>query len=162
MRKLLMLVAVIAVSISTVSAQTATKTQKKSTLTTYEKGRNAIGIRVGNGIELNYQKYIKDANRLEVGVGYNFEYGFDIAGIYQWLWPISVGDVGFNWYAGVGANIGVWYDKFGFGALGQAGIEYNFKIPLALSVDWRPSIHFLPGDMHFGWEGFALGLRYRF
>lgn len=159
MRKLLILLAVLTLTVSVASAQ-QTQQKKSKELTTYEKGRNSIGLRIGNDIELSYQKYLRDANRVEVGVGYNFTYGFTVGATYQWLW--AIGDDGFNWYAGCGAQLGAWNDKFGLGVIGVAGIEYNFQIPLTLSIDWRPGVHLLPGDMHFGWEGFALGVRYRF
>lgn len=162
MKKLLMLLAVLTMTITTAMAQTTTTQKKSSALTTYEKGRNTIGLRIGNDIEASYQKYIGKSNRIEAGLGYNFEYGFNIAAVYQWLWGLDISGLGFNWYAGAGLNTGIWYDKFGLGVVGQVGIEYNFKIPLALSLDWRPSIHLLPGDMHFGWEGFAVAARYRF
>lgn len=163
MKRLIILFVVALIGTTTVFAQkTETQTKKKnSTLTTFEKGRNTIGLRIGNDMEISYQKYLGKVNRLEVDLGYNFNYGVNIAGTYQWLWALDIDGLGFNWYAGVGANLGIWDSKFGLGALGQIGIEYNFNIPLALSLDWRPGIHFIP-DMHIGWQGFALGVRYRF
>ena len=51
--------------------------------------------------------------------------------------------------------------KVGLGIAGQLGMEYRFaSIPLGLSLDWRPGFDFV--NAHFGWEGFALGVRYTF
>ena len=75
----------------------------------------------------------------------------------------------FNFYAGPGAQIGFYgskddddnsVTKMGLGVVGQIGMEYNFSLPLSLSLDWRPGISLTGGG--FGWQGFALGIRYRF
>lgn len=92
---------------------------------------------------------------------------FKVVGLYQWVWNI---DGGFNWYAGVGGGLGS-YDaekpsnESGtfFLAAGDLGIEYNFDIPLILSLDLRPEIYF--GDDfrndNFG-PDIALSIRYQF
>ena len=47
------------------------------------------------------------------------------------------------------------------GIAGQLGMEFEIpSIPLNLSLDWRPTYYFTGGG--FGWQGFALGIRYRF
>lgn len=85
------------------------------------------------------------------------------------MWEI---DNGFNWYAGVGGGLGSWsYDKNGVSdngtflfAAGNIGIEYNFDIPLQLSLDFRPEIYSNSSDFRdesFG-PDIALGIRYRF
>jgi hypothetical protein len=62
--------------------------------------------------------------------------------LYQWVWNI---DGGFNWYAGVGGigTFGYDYDNRNYNdsicfAAGDIGIEYNFDIPLLISLDFRP------------------------
>ena len=141
---------------------------------------NAIGLRLGDGdglgTEITYQRALGGNNRLELDLG--FESGnrfnaFKLTGIYQWVWNI---DGGFNWYAGVGGGIGsVSYDDDFFNdrndnrndsevfilAAGQVGIEYNFDIPLMLSLDVRPEIYF--ADNRDGLESdIALSVRYQF
>lgn len=129
--------------------------------------RNAIGIRGGWGAEISYQRYVAPANRIEATLGWN-RYGFDMSGIYQWMFKINSDVPGqFKWYAGPGVGIGSWsskkFDKgFSFGFLGQVGVEYTFdSIPLLLSLDYRPGI-FLTPETHFDWSGFGLGIRYCF
>jgi hypothetical protein len=83
--------------------------------------------------------------------------------LYQWVWNI---DGGFNW-CGVGGGVGNYshngdkYDTFVFAA-GNIGIEYDFDIPLLISLDFRPE---------FGGNGYyennygsdvALALKYQF
>lgn len=142
-----------------------------------EISENAIGLRLGDsdglGAEISYQRALGDNNRLEVDLGWrdgnNYD-GFKLAGLYQWVWNL---DGGFNWYAGVGGGLGSFSfdnpggkdisDTFIFAA-GDIGIEYNFDIPLLLSLDFRPEIGFGDdiynnNDLDFD---IALGIRYQF
>ncbi len=96
---------------------------------------------------------------------------FKLAGLYQWVRPIE-GD--FNWYYGVGGGLGSAdfprlpnRDDVGglfiFGA-GNIGVEYDFDIPLVISLDFRPELGLI------GYDGFTdsfdfdigLGIRYQF
>tara|TARA_R110000868_G_scaffold26223_3_gene101346 strand:+ start:539 stop:1042 length:504 start_codon:yes stop_codon:yes gene_type:complete len=143
--------------------------------------KNALGLRLGDsggfGTEITYQRGLGDNNRLELDLGWrnrkNFNNnGYDdnaikLAALYQWVWNI---DGGFNWYAGVGGGLGSYNytdnntrysDTFAFAA-GDIGIEYNFDIPLLISLDFRPE---------FGGNGYyknnygsdiALGVKFQF
>ncbi len=140
---------------------------------------HAIGLRLGDGdgygAEITYQRALGDINRLEIDLGIesgnNFN-GYKVTGIYQWIWNI---EDGFNWYAGAGAGFGTAnldddfngrdrFDndsEFFLHAAGQIGIEYNFDIPLQLSLDFRPELYF--GDFRDGLDtDIALGVRYQF
>jgi len=145
--------------------------------------RNALGLRLGDndgfGGELSYQRKFSSDNRLELDLGWRNSKNYDafkLAALYQWVWNI---EGGFNWYAGVGGGVGTWsYDYDGPGpgpgadfddngtflfAAGDIGIEYNFDIPLTLSLDFRPELYFnddYRGD-NFG-PDIALGIRFRF
>jgi hypothetical protein len=107
---------------------------------------------------------------LEVDLGWRSgkDYdGFKLTGVYQWVWELD-GD--FNWYAGAGGGLGSYSvdvpnnrdytDTFAFIA-GNIGVEYNFDIPLLLSLDFRPELGF--GDFRddLGFD-IALGIRYQF
>lgn len=135
---------------------------------------NAIGLRLGDsdgfGTEVSYQRALGGNNRLEVDLGWRSGDGYDgfkLAGIYQWVWQL---DGSFNWYAGAGGGLGSYSvdrgprddynDTFAFIA-GDVGIEYNFDIPLLLSLDFRPELGF--GDFRddLGFD-IALGIRYQF
>ncbi len=143
-----------------------------------EIANHALGLRLGDsdgfGAEISYQKSLFRYNRLEVDLGWRDSRNYDafkLAGIYQWVHTIE-GD--FNWYYGVGGGLGsVDFARlpnntpdgglFVFAA-GDIGIEYNFDIPLLLSLDFRPEIGLV------GYDGFsnnfdfdiALGIRYQF
>ncbi len=137
---------------------------------------NAIGLRLGDGdgfgAEISYQRALGgDNNRLELDLGLRSGNGYDgfkLAGVYQWVWLLD-GD--FNWYAGVGGGLGSYsFDNVPAGvddsetfvfAAGDIGIEYNFDIPLVISIDARPELGFgdYRNDLDFD---IALGIRYQF
>ena len=133
---------------------------------------NAIGLRLGDsdgfGAEISYQRALGDNNRLEVDLGWrsaNDYDGFKLTGLYQWVWQL---DGNFNWYAGAGGGLGSYSfdnvniddETFVFIA-GDIGIEYNFDIPLLISLDFRPELGFgdFRDDVDFD---IALGIRYQF
>lgn len=161
MRKFILLLAIAAISSATVA-------QIKS---------HAIGLRFGGsnsaGAEISYQHGLSKKNRLEADLGIHsskYHSAFALTGIYQWVWPIQDG---FSWYAGFGGQIGSWsykseykddYDDdggFWLAAMGQVGIQYQFDIPLQLSLDIRPGIGLINAyddlDIDLG-----LGIRYTF
>jgi len=135
---------------------------------------NAIGLRIGDndgfGAEVSYQRALGDNNRLEADLGWrsgsSYD-GFKLAGLYQWVFPL---DGSFNWYVGAGGGIGSYsFDVPGgndtsdtfFFAAGDIGIEYDFEIPLLISLDFRPELGFgdFSDDLDFD---IALGIRYQF
>ena len=138
---------------------------------------NALGLRLGDsdgfGAEISYQRALGDNNRLELDLGWRsgkqngFDYdGFKLAGLYQWVFPL---DQGFNWYVGAGGGLGSFdansstgnNNETFFFAAGDIGIEYDFDIPLLISLDFRPEIGF--GDVNDDLDfDIALGIRYQF
>lgn len=136
---------------------------------------HAIGLRLGDsdgfGAEISYQKSIKDTNRLEFGLGWrdgNNYSALRAIGLYQWVFNL---DGNFNWYTGVGGGLATYsLDNVAPGAddsstsllvAGNIGIEYDFDIPLLISLDFRPELGFgdINDDLDFD---IALGLRYQF
>ena len=133
--------------------------------------KNALGLRIGDndgfGGEISYQRYLSDNNRLEFDLGWrdsNNVEAFKLVGLHQWVMPI---EDRFNWFVGLGAGIGS-YDagnnNDGTFALiaGDLGIEYNFKIPLLISLDFRPELGFNDNYSDDLDLDIALGLRYQF
>lgn len=140
------------------------------------KNEHAIGARLGGGntfgSQVSYQYGISNYNRLEIDLGFvsnNNGNGFNLSGIYQWVWAI---ENGFNWYAGPAATLGSWsykskYDGSGssgayLGLGGQIGVEYNFvEVPINISLDTMPQFGFGPTNQTFN-MGLSLGVRYVF
>ena len=119
----------------------------------------AIGLRAGYGAELSYQHYVGDANFIEADLGLDSFKFFNVAATYNFN-IAEFGD-GFKFYAGPGVALGL-AESIHIGIAGQAGIEYNFDIPLQLSLDVRPQLGLV--NEAFGIWGWYphLGIRYRF
>lgn len=145
------------------------------TLTANAQGisENAIGLRLGDsnglGAEVSYQRALGDTNRLELDLGWrnsNDYNAIQLAGIYQWVMAL---DGNFNWYVGAGGGIAAFdgknnlkgTDETSIFIAGDIGIEYDFDIPLLLSLDFRPVLGFgdFSDDLDFD---IALGIRYQF
>lgn len=136
---------------------------------------HAIGIRTGDndgfGVEISYQYAFTQSTRLEADLGLrsgNDYDGFKLTGLFQWVMPL---DNSFHWYVGAGGGVGSYsFDNVPAGVddgetflfvAGNAGIEYNFKIPLLLSLDVRPELGF--GDFRDDFDfDLGLGIRYQF
>jgi len=145
-----------------------------------EISKNALGVRLGSndgfGFEISYQRGLSDNNRLELDLGIrnNDENdAFKLVGLYQWVWQI---ENRFNWYVGVGGGVGSWDDKHNNNnnnndyddgiflvAAGDIGIEYNFDIPLMISLDFRPELYFGNNyrNDNYG-SDIGLSIRYQF
>lgn len=133
----------------------------------------AIGGRIGYGLELSYQHSLGD-NMVQLDFGLPGFYGLEAAATYDWIFPInSWQEQGtWNWYAGVGAGLGMYgfNDITGFvGVAGRIGVEYNFWFPMNISLDWRPVIgpNFNSAGARFNTlgifqGGIALSVRYLF
>lgn len=126
MKKLFVLIAVIAVSATTASAQWG------------------IGGRVGNNVQVVGHYVFDDVNYLEarLGMGFIGGLGLDVSALYNWNlknWDWTPG----NWFldAGVGANIGVNKNYLFVGAQGMCKFGYTFEdFPLSLAVDFSPVV----------------------
>jgi len=133
---------------------------------------NTIGLRLGDsngfGAEVSYQHKVSDNNRLEFDLGWRNGDNFTvikIVGLYQWVRSL---DGNFNWYYGVGAGLAnfdidepVDESETSIIVAGDIGIEYNFDIPLLISLDFRPEIG--TGDFNDDLDfDVALSFRYQF
>ena len=126
----------------------------------------ALGVRGGwNGSfggEVSYQHSLGN-NFAEFDLGL-YGNGFSLAGIYDIIFA-NAGAV--NFYIGPGALVQIVnHEKashLNAALAGQLGFEIETGIPLNISVDWRPAFFLIGADQpYFGWQGFALALRYRF
>lgn len=129
----------------------------------------AIGIRGGYGVEASYQHTV-GSNFIEADLGFGFGFGsrcnYSMAtAIYDFsLYKVD----NFNFYAGPGLQLALYPSEnvpvgFSMGIVGQAGVEYQFKAPINLSLDWRPAFQFIDvKNLGFRGESIMLGFRYRF
>jgi hypothetical protein len=123
---------------------------------------NALGLRFTGGTEVSYQRELSSYNRLEFDLGWTWNTSA-LSGFYQWDYHITNG---LKWYIGPGASLGIYskdnHSGADIGVGGIVGMEYNFDIPLQVSLDWRPIINFGTYDSQFGSTNVGLSVRYRF
>ncbi len=84
--------------------------------------------------------------------------GLTLAGLYNWQFPVVES---LYFYPGVGATLSTAGSEVGIGAVGEVGLEYKFKFPLSIGLDWRPVIG-LVNYSGFHADGLGLNVRYRF
>ena len=133
--------------------------------------QNALGLKFngsGNSADISYQRFLNDANRLEINLGvdsFNALDLFVISAIYQRVFGLEQLAPGFKWYVGLGAmTIAGSGADFNLWAIPNIGFEYTFPtVPLQLALDYTPVM----GITHeFGtfWfdEGIRLAVRWRF
>jgi hypothetical protein len=117
-------------------------------------------------------KHFMRENRAIEGLAYFWKDGVRFTGLYEFHGDIP-GAEGLKWYAGPGAHIGFWSDKWkkdypnrtdgvAIGIDGVGGLDYKFKkVPINIFAHWQPSFNFV-GYNYFeaGWGG--TGIRYTF
>ena len=128
---------------------------------------NAAGIRIGAlkgfGVEASYQHYFGDINRAQADLGVRF-YHHSVAatlnGSYQWHWFLTGG---LGVYGGPDLQLALSGGRyFNLGLGGIIGVDYQFDVPIQLSLDFRPTWNFFYGILH-GFDPYiGLGVRYAF
>jgi len=106
--------------------------------------KSAIGVKFyPTGI--TYKQFTSGKTALE-GLGYFFNYGARITGLYEIYGNINNAG-GLKWYVGPGLHVGFYNNKYGgkttIGIDGVLGLDYKItSAPINLSVDWQPSLEF--------------------
>jgi len=169
----------LALSATVLTAQNVQSQENNRDFIVPETSKNAIGLRYGGSptgkYELNYQRFLDTKKRLEFGLGYdNASYDtYSATAMYLRVFKITKG---FNAYVGAGLQ-GGYYDyaehpfdytgqpkpsKFFLNAVGVLGLEYNFNIPLTISLDARPVLPIVD-DLAGSWTlDLGLTARWRF
>lgn len=132
-------------------------------------------------ISIAFQRVLDNGNRVEFAFGrtsiQQWNHGYfgyiGLSGTYQSLWRLGGG---LHLYAGAGASVG-WADSyvhrtdpeyraysygFDLGLLGVLGLEWKFNIPLTLTLDARPWLHFPGFETASFVPTFNLGINYTF
>ncbi len=128
--------------------------------------QNSIGLRLGYGAELQYERHFSAENYLEANLGlYGFGNHFDLNATYnwnlcEWDWTPSAG----KWFlsAGVGASAVLAPKYFNVGVAGDVAFGIRFNKPVTLSLDYRPTLYFLHNAWGSGFYGVALTCTYNF
>lgn len=128
--------------------------------------KNSIGLRLGNGAEIQYERHFSAKNYLEVNAGlYGFGNSFFGNATYnwnccEWDWTPNAG----KWFlsAGVGASLGLWEKAFQVGIAGDVAFGIRFNKPVTLSLDYRPTVFFLGNNWGRGFANVGLTCTYNF
>ena len=136
--------------------------------------KNAVGLRLGDGVEFLYQRDLSSRNFLQFTLATPHFEGLSVTGIYNWRccrwnWTPRTCD----WYlnAGVVGALGLYdFDDSGFllGLAGSCAFGCHFKnAPISLEVDYRPVVGAVIGGGHDGffdpgfWN-FGLSVKFHF
>ena len=128
--------------------------------------KNSIGLRLGYGAELQYERHFSSENYLEANLGlYGFGNHFDVNATYnwnlcEWDWTPSAG----KWFlsAGAGASVILAPKYFNVGVTGDVAFGIRFNKPVTLSLDYRPTLYFLNNAWGSGFYGVGLTCTYNF
>ena len=136
MKQIFVFLLVFTLSFHSVNAQNSTAGSSGYT--------TAVGVKF-YPTALTAKHFISNKHALE-GLGYFFNYGARITGLYEIHNDINSVE-GLKWYYGPGAHIGFYNNKYGgattIGIDGVLGLDYKISsLPINLSVDWQPSIEF--------------------
>jgi hypothetical protein len=150
------------------------------TQTTYD---NSIGIRLGTGyydiFSASFKTFISSSpSALEFDLGFKpqsygygldafnlsfsaaYQYHFDIAAVPGLRWFIGGGLSAYNTF--VSSNQ-YYQSGFGMGVFPTGGADYKIaKIPLAVSLDFRPTFGFVRPNDYYSYDYFSLGLSARY
>ncbi len=125
--------------------------------------KHAVGVRDNllspSDFELTYQYYLNEISRFEFGLG-TAEYLIQTSLVYQLVGNLSAITPGLKIYGGTGLIAGFYSSKTGVGVAAQGGLEYNFRIPLQVSLDYRPKVFFPSTTYHY--DDLSISLRYKF
>ncbi|MFT3679531.1 MAG: hypothetical protein QM791_04620 [Ferruginibacter sp.] len=107
--------------------------------------QTAVGVKFYPGA-ITVKHFLQE-NRAIEGLGYFWDRGFRVTGLYEIHGDIN--DVsGLKWYVGPGAHLGFYNSKYynggtSIGIDGVLGLDYKFDdVPINLSLDWQPSFEF--------------------
>ena len=130
---------------------------------------NALGLRIGSGVELQYERFLNSGDALKVNVGmFDFDGSFFGTCVYDWQcfnwtdWTPEAGD----WFlqAGVGGAMGIVKNNgFNVGVAGDVAFGINFSgAPITLALDYRPTLFLLNDSFGSGFGSFGLSCVFRF
>lgn len=119
----------------------------------------AVGVRGGVLSGLTIKKNLGE-NAIEAGIS-AYDKFVNVDATYQWQQPVIT--EGFHLYYGGGAYLGLATQYLGLGAEGVVGLEFQVpNVPLALSLDYRPTFNILGGFGYSNFINFGFGVKYCF
>ena len=93
------------------------------------------GIRFGDDFSIDATFPLSKAPRLHTGI--YIENDFALGTYLDWMFVLDGGANHFKFYPGIGPEF-YFGEDFDLGIAGDFGVEYSFKFPLTIGIDWRP------------------------
>ena len=130
--------------------------------------KSALGIRLGPSNGVTFKSFINKNAAIEAIATFRYQ-GIGLTGLYE-IHGRAFNSRDFNWFIGGGGHVFLWgNDRPKFldseqslvlGLDGILGLEAKLRgIPLAISLDWKPTINIVNYSGFWGDE-IALSLRY--
>lgn len=95
-----------------------------------------IGARAfGDKFSIDATFPLSKAPRLHTG--FYVEGDFALGTYFDWMFALDGGPTGLKFYPGIGPEF-YFGDDFDFAVAGDFGVEYSFRFPLTVGIDYRP------------------------
>jgi len=157
MKKLLIVVMIMVLSVSFAFAQEELDTKKMD-----------AGLRGGGSNGITGRYFMSESSGIEAIIGWRNS-GLLITGLYEFHKPLQIGEIeGLSWYFGGGLHVGYsawWTASLTLGLDAIVGIGYDLEplinFPLSVTWDYKPALSFL-GTWGTSWFDSAISVRYAF
>ena len=127
---------------------------------TASKAQSALeaGVRYGDEFSIDATIPLSKAPRLHAA--FYVEGDFALGTYLDWMFALDGGPQGLKFFPGVGPEF-YFGDDFDMSIAGDFGVEYSFKFPLTVGIDWRPRFMITDGFNGYG-GNWGLTARFRF
>ena len=116
------------------------------------------GIRYGDEFAIDATFPLSKAPRLHTT--FYLEGDFSFGTYLDWMFSLEGGPQGLKFFPGVGPEF-YFGENFNLGIAGNFGVEYSFKFPLTIGIDYRPG--FMVTDGFRGYtKNWGVVARFRF
>ena len=116
-----------------------------------------VGLRFGDNIGIDATIPLAASPRFHPTIYFD---RFGIGGYFDWMFSLSDGPEGLKFYPGVGPEF--WFEgDFDLDIAGDFGVEYSFKFPLTVGIDWRPAFR-TTDSFNFHADRWGVIARFRF
>lgn len=157
MKKLLVIIMVLVLSVSLAFSQEDVKDKKFD-----------VGLRGGVSSGATGRLWMSEGSAIEAIIGYR-NLGLVVTGLYEFHKPLQIGEIeGLSWFFGGGAHVGIsgwWTAAFTLGIDGIVGLEYDLEplinFPISVTLDYKPALSFI-GTWGTSWADMAFSVRYSF
>jgi len=117
-----------------------------------------VGIRYGDNFSVDATFPLSKAPRLHTA--FYVENDFAIGTYVDWIFALDGGPQGLKFFPGIGPEFYFGKD-FDIGIAGDFGVEYSFKFPLTVGIDYRPGFMVTNGFKFYS-KNWGITARFRF